>query len=280
MFQYESITIFLLLRVARPPTPAALPREYLHPTTEILILSALLLLATPIDSALALKKCGAPSMPIGIIFSSGTVTFALLAAGVPDSSSIRILQVANGSAAGLRSALTRQLPSCRFKSVSQHPNGRAKPRVAFDADLLKIYDLKWADPADIVTVVLATERPEADEVVEFMDDSLEERPANTCDVLIPRGPESTTRVGARDTKTTVGPFGHEKRGPAPDGGVVLMRYIVSPEGRVDPDGVQIDATPGPSQSATARRILTACHWVPGRIHGFPVAVRIAQRQKF
>ncbi|MEO8030404.1 MAG: hypothetical protein ABJC74_00585 [Gemmatimonadota bacterium] len=246
----------------------------------MLFLTALLLV-TPVDSSLVLKKCGAPSIPVGIIFSGGTVSFSLSAAGVPDSSSIRILQVGNGSAEGLRSALTRQLPSCRFKSVRQHPEGRAEARVAFDADLLKIHDLKWADPADTDAVALGTERPETDEVVEFLADSLEERPANNCQVLIPRDAVTTKYKGPpRDTKTTVTEWARPRPEPSPSGGTLLMRYIVSAEGRVDPDEIQIDATPGPTQSATARRIVSACRWVPGRIHGFPVAVRIAQRQKF
>jgi len=236
----------------------------------MLLLTALLLAQPHADSTVVLKKCGSPVVPIGILFSAGSITVRLDGKGTPDTGSIAIQSMERGTPAGLRSALARQLPSCRFSLHGVDGAVRVSMQVRFDADLLRLSEVRIAEPGDSLGLPISPETQVPDDVVKFADPVLEERPANNCNVLIPRDAVTTTQDMAR---------GIPPQPVMPNSGVVLMRYTVSAEGRVDRTSIQIDASPSPEKSRQAATLVSDCHWVPGRIDGRPVAVEIAQRQK-
>jgi hypothetical protein len=230
----------------------------------VLILTTLVLLTVPPgDSLPSLKKCNAPRIPIGVVFSAGTVTFAISDKGQPDSSTIVIHNVAGGTAAGLHSALARQLPRCRFTSGSRHDR-YLTAHASFTGSAIAITEIRAADPADSIGLPLNDSLPSAGEVVDQTDRRLEERPDRPyCGPASPQDAVTTERPSA----------GQFAEGP------VVIKYIVLASGKVDEASIEIVASPSPERAKAGRVRITGCPWIPGRIRGVPVAVRITERQE-
>ena len=259
----------------------------------MLVLATLVALLSPaIDTLPTLRKCGPPAIPIGFMRSAGTVAFQLSAKGTPDTSTLVIIGVEQGSVGGLQSALVRELPSCRFSLGKQSHDGgaiRVRAHVALNGDAMTLTDLGLAGEADTVGLPPEAARPATGEPVAFTDDRLEERPmAYRCDVLVPRDEVTTRQVVTGEVVSNRPVMSIQELASLPGvvpmtgtpqlaAGEVLLRYVVSGAGLVDSASVEIVSAPSPAHAEAATFRVMHCAWVPGRIGGVPVAVRIAQR---
>ena len=262
----------------------------------MLVLATLAFLSAPSsDSLPTLKKCGPPVVPIGLMYAAGTATFEVNPKGQPDSATILIISMERGTPAGLRSALVRELPACRFSLKSRSHEGaapRIRARVEFSAAAMAMTELALVDAADTTGLPIDVPATPPEEVVSFKDERLEERPvARDCDLLIPRDEVTTRQVVSGQTISNRPVTSIDQLPPSvlvapppgsatPGGGEVLLRYVVSAAGRVDSASVEIVSAPTPALGAAASYRVTHCGWTPGRIQGRPVAVRISARERF
>jgi hypothetical protein len=232
----------------------------------VLSLALVLFVVLPGDSLPSLKKCSAPRVPIGILLSGGTATFNVSPKGQPDSAMIAIRTVAGGTAAGLHSALVRQLPSCRFALGGGHasPNGvRLTAHLSFTPGAMSVTDIGLVPLADTTGMPLDDSLPAADSVFDLADPRLEERPTMPhCGAASPQDAVTTEPP----------PAGLLAQGP------VIIKYILSANGKVNEPSIEIVSTPSPERAKAARAGLSGCPWAPGRVRGIPVAVRIEDRR--
>ena len=244
----------------------------------MLALALLLHLALGADSVPALKRCETPKPPLGSLHSAGTVSFVVSRQGKADLSSVVVEAVSDGTAPGLRSAVQRQLVACRFapaRASGHADSARVQVHVGFAPD-----SIIWGAVALAPPNLGAVDSPKAAhaDTVDFTDPQLEERPlAWWCRQWAPRDEVVIKqRVDGQIVEPLV-----PSAGAAPLAhGDVLLRYVVSPLGKVDGASVVVVQAPTPAHAAAARARVTSCHWSPGRIAGDTVAVRIAGRERF
>jgi hypothetical protein len=253
-----------------------------------LLLLSLLAPSGTMDSLPVLKKCGPPVAPVGIVSLTGTVAFEVTANGGPKIDDLSILEVTGTSAAELRSVLQRDLPACKFKPGKHWATGRIRMTLAIENGVTRwgaIAPALSADSVDTVGIPLAATLGPADTLT-FTDPRLEERPAAIqCSNRLVVRDEVVTKVRIDGRIANVPP--PEVSIPPPSslphqstGEEVLLRYAVSPDGRVHLADVTVVQAPSPEYADRARAKVSDCVWVPGRVGGVPVPVRIASRERF
>jgi hypothetical protein len=243
--------------------------------TTSLLLIGLLVAAPGTDSLPALKKCGPARTPVGIARLTGTVAFGVSARGDALLDSLTILQVSGSSGPGLRSVLERYLPACKFKAAKhdrQTVTVRVRATVTLEDGAMRWSPLTSAlaaDSIDAADLPLPASLGPADTLA-FTDPRLEERPAViSC----------SQRLVARDAVVPKSELPPAPALPTP-GAEVLLRYTVMPDGTVPPRSVQVVQAPSRADAERAQAMVTDCTWVPGRVGGVPVPVRIASRERF
>jgi hypothetical protein len=246
------------------------------------VLLTALLLGPGTDSLPVLTKCDAPKPRLGSLRTSGTVSFIVTRRGAAELTSLVVRDVAAGTVAGFRSALERQLPVCRFRpgrAAGRPDSVRVQARIDFTPDSVQWGALAAATPTDSVEAAAVLPVFSATDTVAFTDARLEERPiVQRCDR--PLGTDEVT-VKTRVDGHFVEPETPTPRPSAPLAhGDVLLRLVVSASGRVDDSAIDIVQAPTEAHATAARRRVRNCRWVPGRIAGVPVAVRIAGREQF
>jgi hypothetical protein len=133
----------------------------------------------------------------------------------------------------------------------------------FTGNVVAITEIRAADPADSIGLPLDDSLPSGGEVVDQADKRLEEKPLRPyCGPASPQDQVTTERPSA----------GQFAAGP------VVIEFILGASGKVDETTIEIVSSPSPERAKAARGRITGCPWIPGRIRGVPVAVRITERQ--
>ncbi|MEP6472186.1 MAG: hypothetical protein ABJC74_00590, partial [Gemmatimonadota bacterium] len=204
------------------------------------------------------------------IFSAGYATFSLTDKGVPDTASIALPSLERGTPPGLRSALARQLPSCRFKISRSADRRRVRAHVAFTAGQLAITEIVPVPPDDSLGAAIVGLMPRPGVRYTIGDDSLEEKPDVGCDdVEVISGEFSSNQpVSAQEIIHEI------ERRPH-----VMIHFTVAPSGWVDTASIQFDASGIGQQAQVIKRRLMKCRWTPGRVHGWPVSVRMERSER-
>ncbi|HET8648603.1 MAG TPA: hypothetical protein VFL95_01065 [Gemmatimonadales bacterium] len=250
-----------------------------------ILLIALLSGARP-DSLPQLKKCGEANPPLGALTTSGMASFVVTRHGEVDTTSLVVWDVADGSGAGFRSALNRQLPACRFKAG--RPDGhhddsvRVAVHIKFAPDSMRWGPFRRATAADLLQPAAAAPLVNAGEIIKYNDPRLEEQPiASLCrqdliavDEVVVRQRIDGQPVGEAE------PIGLRGKRPPPVQGTVLLRFVILPNAKLDTASIVIDQASNPGAAAAARAKIRDCDWIPGRIGGIPVAVEIPDREQF
>lgn len=239
------------------------------------ILLAISLFSSP-DTSVTLRSCGSPREPIGTLRASGEVAFLLDRRGRVPPTSIRILDVTGSSADGLRSALIRQLPACKFEPDSRIDRW-IRGTVSFDGHTLSLQSsLIVESPPDSVSFspILV-----ADQIYDFSSPALEELPRLVSCQTITRE-EVTTRTRIDGQVASPPPPPVPNLPPRRKTGEVHLSYEVDQHGRISQNSFSLLGQGDPELVAAAVNRLRACRFAPGRIGGNPVSVRVTSLERF
>ncbi len=243
-----------------------------------------LLLPGVADTMPELRRCGTPQVPLGVVRSVGTAAFTVTRKGVADTGSLAILEMERGTPAGLRSALVRQLPSCRFRAARdgrRDADQRVVARIHFDRDTLRL---------EMLEAITAESRgARADEPVTVAEDTLagddqrlEELPRRVSCRLVARDEIVTkVRVDGRIVDNPPIPMP-----PPPDSrsrlspGEALLAFVVPVNGQVEAGDISVLRSSSGAHATAGRDRISTCRWAPGRVAGTPVPVRVVGLERF
>lgn len=207
-----------------------------------------------------LRDCRKSAERIGVLNATGDVQFVISSDGRPDTSSVMVVATSGASPLGFRSAARRYLGSCRFSAalVNRHPVsvlGLGRIILARDSMVL----MTARGPADsMLTDALPRGEPEPGRIYENADPEVDEKPR-----LMPCG---------RNWGTFTVPEGADAL--ATISGSALLEFVIGTNGRADGATARILST---DNQLVARELLTSymgCRYVPGRVLGEPVPVRV------
>lgn len=235
----------------------------------LMLLPLMLTLASvgpPSEDSLTVKCSDSKRVPVGALSGQGLVRYQVAANGRPDTLTLRVVATNGISAAALRSAAARILPTCRLKAghvklpvaVSQgirfENPGFTYSNAAVTADaLLRSDTLSTAPPPSVPGGPYA-----------FTNALLEERPqALGCELAKP------INVPGNDL-STIATEQHMREGWA------RLRFVVAPNGRAIADSVTVVATSNPASTNRAVQTIVDCKFAPGRVAGVPVATIMFQ----
>ena len=236
------------------------------------------------DSLPGLRRCSRPKDPLGFVQSSGTVSFHVSKRGTVDIASLAVVSLTGGSVQGLRSALARQLPACRFRPAQE--NGRDSERsvvarVRFEIDTLRLEIVGTSDSALALEPVALGISVSSTDTVASTDSRLDELPRpfecryESRDVVVTK-----VRVDGRFVENPPTPVPAMLNPPPMPAGEALLAYVVPVSGKVDHSRIHVRrATSSTHASAGAARV-ASCKWAPGRVGGVPVAVRVSSLERF
>lgn len=231
-------------------------------------LAVLLCLALPSlgfgqDAPLALKGCRNNAM-LGPVRSAGSIAVQVDSRGRADTRSIIVTNVESGTAAGLQSAVRRQLVTCSFR-VKQEK----------DTAAWYLFNVTWNTKGLVIAQPVLLDAPppvlfpsapdDIPDELSLGDARLEEAPRIIECRLQPTGAVTVrTPSGQAVAKAKAG-------SPARIRGATL-EYVVTPEGRVDLATFTLVAgDPGDALKYAER--LAGCAFLPGRVGGVPVRTR-------
>jgi hypothetical protein len=241
--------------------------------TEIYLFS--LVLTGGADTTVRLQSCGRPEEMLGVLPHSGEADFQIDRRGRVKKESIRVITVAGGSSAGFLSALRRQLTSCRFE-----PAGTAdvwvRGNLAFRGETLQVVS---AETIGAPGAGLTDSAPPAlAEVYDLTSPELDELPRVVPCSFVPR--EEITvrrRINGQMVEPQTPPISVPSR-MVP--GRVSLSYIIKANGLVQENSFQAPGDSDPRVLAQAVMRIQNCKYVPGRVMGRRVAVRVASIEQF
>jgi len=238
------------------------------------------------DSLPELKKCGSSLAPFGIVRASGTVALVVNGQGKIEVDSLVLITVEGSSPAGFRSVLARRFPACRFRPAKVAGRAHAiriRALVSILGDTVRWGPLARAEVGDTAD---APDLPQPipvspGEVLAFADPRLDERPtAIKCTQHLVYRDEIVSKERVAGRSMLPEPAPPSPGAPPPVRGEVLLRYVVTPDGAVDPATIDIVQAPSPDAARAAKAAVTSCTWAPGRANDVAVSVRIAGRERF
>jgi len=230
--------------------------------------------AAAAQATYAVKQCGAPKEPLGVLHAQGQVAYRLMKDGRPDTGSVKVVSVRDISPGGFRSAAVRELSACRFDRSADTGAERAEvtvvDAVGFDSAIVIV------SPATVVAPTIATiplpQRRLFLNPVDAIDSTLEERPRRlSCNQV----PELTPPAGGAATRQQAAADRAAWR--RENSGSMIARVTVTPEGRIRRDGITVESATNPAIVDDLIRVLQSCLYVPGRIDGVPVPVIVVTR---
>lgn len=241
--------------------------------TDVLLFT--LALTGGIDTTVTFRSCGRPDEMLGVLHHSGEADFQIDRRGRVKKESIRVISVAGGSSAGFLSALRRQLTACRFEPVGATDRW-VRGNLAFRGDTLLVAGAELVEtPGDGLTDSVP---PVLADVYELTAPDLDELPRTLPCALVPRE-EVTTRT--RIDGQVVDPFLQPRPAARPMvSGQVALSYVIKANGRVQENSFQAPATTDPQLAAQGVMRIQNCQYVPGRVMGNKVAVRVASVEQF
>lgn len=239
----------------------------------------------PADSLPEFTRCATPKVPVGAVASRGTVGFLVTKRGTVDSTSLEVLAMERGTEAGLRSALWRQLPRCRFRPAHverRETDARVTAQVHFDLDTLRVTHLALAAGAEPRIDTSGVEPSiAAGDTLTASDPRLEELPrAFDCRLMARDVVVSKVRVDGRVVENPPAPLMPPPGPPGLSPGEVVVTYVVPTEGKVQSEAIEVRRSPSNAHSSAARTRVSSCKWAPGRVAGIPVPVRIISLERF
>jgi hypothetical protein len=219
----------------------------------------------------AVRACGAPAEPLGVIHAEGVLRFTITNEGRADTATVDVLAVRGMSVAGFRSASVRQLSACRFDRTKDPLDGdkHVVSAMRLDSATTVVTPATPASGAESPLPVGARPGLPADPV-EATDSIVEERPRRLdCD----RPPPLPLFTGSfrtiQDRDAAYQAFLRQNSGTA------SARVTVGFDGRVVPGGVVIMASTNPMLHDVFVGVLSTCRFVPGRIGGVTVMTIVA-----
>ena len=215
-----------------------------------------------------LDRCSTPREPLGVLTGGGEVRYELKHDGRPDTGSVSVLAVNGISAAGYRSAVVRQLSSCKMRHPHQSPV-MVRQAIRFDATHVTVDPAVPADTSVPGLPILAVALPSG--TIEGTDHLLEEIPRYVrCD-RHPAPPPGRQTMTFRSREEMEAFLARDARDLS---GTVRARLVVDPAGRVIRDSITVLSTNNPNVTNNAITYFASCHYTPGRIAGAPVQTAV------
>lgn len=228
------------------------------------------------DSTFPVASCGDPTDPsAGRLNVAGVIGYTLLPNGVPDTSSVRIVELEFMSVAGFRSAVVRRLSDCRMTFPFGYQGGPIAVRQE-----IEYRDLGFAPaPArrvDSLPQGMAIQPVPIDSSAfpfPLEDSRVEEHPWQLRGCM-PQGLNRPTGVRYR-TREEAEAAGREwNRLMA---GKVVLQVTVDAEGRVVPGSDSVVVADNPASANALIASLLQCRYLPARIGGVPVPAKALAR---
>ena len=217
--------------------------------------------------SVAFKECHEPKVPLGMIHAQGVVMYQADRDGRPDTSSVRVADPRNISAAGFRSAVVRFLSSCRL-ALNPKPDAAVSILQQFTFDSTQVRFAPGGTPPTMVERRDSIAPPPGP--VDDTASVLEERPRPLgCRSAVPSDQVVSARARTRaDAQAAV------QEQLARDTGTVEARYVVGPDGKMVEETFAVVGSTNLALAGTLSDNVKRCRWAPGRIAGVPVATRM------
>jgi hypothetical protein len=216
------------------------------------------------------KQCREPKVPLGVLRAQGIVTYQADRDGRPDTSTVRVADPRNISAAGFRSAVVRFLSACRL-ALDPKPDAAVSILQQFTFDSTRVRFAPGGTPPTMEERRDSTPLPAGP--VDDTASVLEERPRELgCRNGGPR--ESVISVQARTRADAEAAIEAQM---ARDTGTVEARYVVGPDGRMVEESFSVVASTNLGLARQFSASVKGCRWAPGRIAGVPVATKMTVR---
>jgi len=220
------------------------------------------------EPSYALRKCEAPTVPVGFLNGEGILQYRLGDNGRPDTTTLSVVQASRISAAGLRSAAARLLSACRMDLSQAHPVG----------SFLVHQPLR----IDSATVLLAPARMARDSlpgVLDLMPEVTFPLPLEPTDPRLEEKPRTISCAPPRIAGQPLsGTYGNQQEAEEAfnawakqHGGRLKARVVVLPNGRVSPGQIQVVESTNPEIREALIGSIASCRFAPGRSGGVPVA---------
>jgi TonB family protein len=224
--------------------------------------------STAQEPAVRLERCERPRAPLGVLTLEGEIAFQLRDRAHPDTASVTVLRVSGSSAPGMRSAMVRLLPACRFRRATSPADGLwILTAITLDSSRFEIGDpiVLSVPPVDSLSAGPDSAAPGAGEVVDADHPLLDERPrALKCKL-----PAATSE----NMGGTIGENRWQWQERARRQGIVRLSFVVDSTGRVSRDSIQVRESPHPWLNTRAIGLVASCRFAPGRLQRHAVAVR-------